>query len=84
MNREEHIALAKLLHERFWRCPTSGRVLAASPNDNKVLCACGKSNPKVPQEDAEHTGCHLIWSGTRRQPVWWLKEASAEEYVDGH
>lgn len=44
----------------FYLCPTTGRVLAALQGDDKVLCGCGKSNPKVWQERTEQTGVHIV------------------------
>lgn len=42
----------------FWLCPNSGEVIRSTQGDNKVLCGCGKPNPRHPlaKEDssAEH------------------------------
>lgn len=43
----------------FWRCPTTGRVVDGIPGDDKVLCGCRRSNPKVPRERTEWTGVHI-------------------------
>lgn len=45
---------------KFYRCPTTGRVIDAVPHDDKALCGCRKSNPKVPGEATERTGTHLV------------------------
>lgn len=72
MNDYEHkVALAKSLWN-FYRCPTTGRVLEALPWDDKVMCNCGVSNPKVRTEQTERTGVHI---------VRFLATATAEEYV---
>ena len=66
--------LAEILYGGFVYCPTTGRVLAFLKGDDKVLCACRKSNPAVPAERAEETGVHI---------VRFLKSATAVEYCCG-
>ena len=43
----------------LWYCPTSGRVIEGLLHDDKVLCNCGKSNPRVPEERTHQTGTHI-------------------------
>lgn len=31
----------------FWRCPNSGRIIEGMKGDDKVLCNCRKTNPRV-------------------------------------
>lgn len=71
--REYRIALATSYWGGFYHCPTTGQIREALPGDDKVLCACGTSNPKVPQEQTETTGVHIIR---------FLRPASVEAYVD--
>ncbi len=72
-DRRRAVALAKIMWAGFYRCPTNGRVLEHLAGDDKVLCNCGRSNPKVPNERTHMTGCHV---------VRFLAEASPEDYVD--
>jgi hypothetical protein len=44
----------------FYRCPTTQRIITALPGDDKALCSCGCSNPRVPEERTEHTGVHIV------------------------
>jgi len=64
---------AEIFWDGFYRCPTTGRILEGLPGDDKVLCGCGRSNPKVPTERTEQTGVHI-----RR----FLATATAAEYVE--
>lgn len=64
---------AKVFWDGFYRCPTTGRIIEAMQGDDKVLCNCGTSNPKVPTESTDRTGVHI-----RR----FLATATVEEYVD--
>jgi hypothetical protein len=57
----------------FFRCPTTGRVIEALHGDDKVLCPCGVSNPRVPTEQTHLTGVHI---------VRFLTEATVDEYLD--
>lgn len=59
----------------FYRCPTNGRILEALPGDDKVMCSCRTSNPRVRSECTEVTGVHIIR---------FLQAATVEEYVDEH
>jgi hypothetical protein len=42
-----------------WHCPTTGRVIEGLVWDDKVLCGCRRSNPRLPQERTELTGTHV-------------------------
>lgn len=74
MTHEQRVNLAAVLWGGFYYCPTDGRVLAALKGDDKVLCSCGKSNPRVPSERTGETGTHI---------VRFLETATAEEFVKG-
>lgn len=52
--------LAEIMFGVFVKCPTTGRFLAGSLGDDKVLCNCGTSNPKVWQERTHLTGVHIV------------------------
>ena len=52
--------LARIMYGGFYKCPNTGRVLGMLPGDDKVLCPCGRSNPKVPGESTARTGTHLV------------------------
>ena len=71
-DNEKEVARARALWDGFYYCPTSSRVLEALKGDDKVLCRCGKSNPKAPEEHTEQTGVHI-----RR----FLRPATAEAFV---
>lgn len=71
--REHKRQLATMMWGGFYRCPTTGRILEALHGDDKVLCRCATSNPKVPAECTEKTGVHIIR---------FLDKATVEEYLD--
>lgn len=71
--RERLIVQCRILWTGFYVCPTTGRILEALHGDDKVLCGCRQSNPKVPAERTEQTGTHIIR---------FLRPASVEAYVD--
>lgn len=73
VTRRRKITLAKIMWGGFYRCPTTGKILEAMVGDDKALCNCGRSNPKVPTECTERTGVHIIR---------FLTPATVEEYVD--
>jgi CDGSH-type Zn-finger protein len=62
-----------VFYDGFVRCPNTGRIIEVLKNDNKVLCRCGKSNPRFPQEDAERTGCHFVAK---------LRRATVDEFIE--
>lgn len=43
----------------LWRCPTTGLVIEGLIDDDKVMCNCGRSNPRVPDEQTHRTGTHI-------------------------
>lgn len=65
--------LAEMMWGGFYRCPTTGRIIEGLTGDDKALCNCGKSNPKVPDEMTERTGTHI---------VRFLEKVTAAEYID--
>lgn len=71
--RRQKIRFAEVMFAGFYRCPTTRRIIEALPGDDKALCNCGRSNPKVPQEQTHRTGVHI---------VRFLDRATATEYVD--
>lgn len=48
-----------VMHDRWVVCPTSGRILDVMTGDDKALCGCGRSNPRVPAERTAETGTHI-------------------------
>lgn len=64
--------LAARIWASFYRCPTTGRIIEALHGDDKVLCNCGRSNPRVPAERTEQTGTHIIR---------FLAEVSVDDYL---
>ena len=71
--RETRKLNALLMWAGFYRCPTTGRIVEAMTGDDKVLCRCGQSNPRVPQERTAQTGTHI---------VRFLDAATVDEYLD--
>ena len=65
-------ALALALFGGFYRCPTTGRIVEALPDDDKVVCGCGQSNPRVPAERTEQTATHIIR---------FLERATVDDYL---
>jgi hypothetical protein len=65
--------MAEMFYDGFYRCPTTGRIIEALIGDDKVLCPCGQSNRRVPQEATARTGVHI-----RR----FLAEATIDEWLD--
>lgn len=59
--------------DRLFRCPTTGRVVEGFEGDDKLLCRCGRSNPRIPDERTEQTGTHI---------VRFLDRATPDEYLD--
>lgn len=66
-------ALAEIMFGGFYYCPTNGRVLPALHGDDKALCRCGQSNPKVPTEETPLTRVHI---------VRFLTPASTDAFLD--
>lgn len=62
--------LARFMWGGFYHCPNSERVIASLKNDDKVLCGCGKVNPRCPTEPPGH---HV---------VSFLKAATVDEFLD--
>ena len=73
VDRQYQRRIAEAMWGGFFHCPTTGRILEQLPGDDKVMCNCGKSNPKVLQESTEQTGVHI---------VKFLKPATVDEYLD--
>lgn len=47
-----------ILYAGFVKCPNTGEVLEVLKGDDKVMCRCGKSNPRFPNENTEQRGTH--------------------------
>jgi hypothetical protein len=74
MDYKYKLFLVTTLYGGFFKCPTTGDILAALPHDDKVLCGCGKTNPKVARVGhREGPGTHVIR---------FLERATAKQYVD--
>ena len=41
---------------KLYRCPNTGEVIVALPDDDKAMCYCGKTNPKVADRLDERDG----------------------------
>lgn len=65
--------LAEALYDGFVRCPTTGRVVEVMKGDDKVMCGCGRSNPKCQAERTEMTGTHV---------VAFMSRATVDEYLE--
>jgi len=61
-----------ILYDGFVKCPTTGKILEVLEGDDKVLCSCGKSNPKCQAEQTERTHTHL---------VSFCERASVDEFI---
>ena len=75
MDRKAYLvekALAEAMWGGFVRCPTTNRIIEYLSGDDKVLCRCGRSNPRVPAELTERTGTHI---------VRFLEAASVDDYL---
>lgn len=66
-------ATAELLWGGFYRCPTTGRIIEALQGDDKAICGCRRSNPRMPAEQTERTGVHIIR---------FLDQVTTDEYLD--
>lgn len=72
-DRERRRRYALVSWSGFYRCPTTGRIIEAMTGDDKALCYCRQSNPRVPSERTEETGVHI---------VRFLAAATVDEYLD--
>ena len=70
--RRHQRALAQVMWGGFWFCPTTHRIIESLPGDDKAICHCGRSNPKVRTEYTERTGTHI---------VRFLEAATVDEYI---
>jgi hypothetical protein len=70
--RAHKVALARHLFD-LHRCPTTGRIIESDKSDDKALCHCGQTNPKVAA-----TGCT---ESPNTHIKRFLTVATAEEYV---
>ena len=73
IERRRQRVLAEVLWAGFIKCPTTGRVIEYTEGDNKALCNCRTSNPRVPDERTERTGVHI---------VRFCQPATTDEYLD--
>lgn len=73
MTRDERRAVLDIMGIEFYKCPTNGTILEKMRGDDKVLCGCGKSNPRVPREGTEQTATHM---------VRFLDRATVDEYME--
>jgi hypothetical protein len=70
----------------YYRCPTTGEILESLPGDDKVLCGCGKSNPKIKTREATfgsggvvHIVSFLEKVPDREAAEWQVKKYSKKE-----
>lgn len=71
------INLSKLLMAKlsdFYICPTTGKAVDSLRGDDKVLCNCGKSNPKAPWEETHKTGTHVVKFLEKSNVDQWVKD----------
>lgn len=54
----------------FFRCPHTGRVIEGMKHDDKVMCGCGKPNPRVPTEAPHHHVKRFLERATVDQYTW--------------
>lgn len=71
MDREARRALLLTMSD-FHRCPTTGRVIEGMKGDDKVVCGCGKSSPKV-RESIQGVVHHIKRC---------MEPATVDEYLD--
>jgi len=74
MTRAEQKIFVEATSDLF-RCPNSGKIIDGEPGDDKVVCPCGKQNPKTPYREAT-TAC--VVHHVKR----YLEPATADEYLD--
>lgn len=79
IKRRRTETLAQILYGDFRRCPTTNRVLGVLSGDDKVMCGCGRSNPKVPQEETQRTGTHIVRFLAAATAVEYLEQEQAEK-----
>jgi CDGSH-type Zn-finger protein len=72
------IANAEALYGGFYRCPTTGRVVECVAGDDKVICGCGKSNPRCLHERTEQTATHVVRFLDSATSAEWV----AQQYPD--
>jgi hypothetical protein len=60
----------------FFRCPTTGKVIDGLKGDDKVLCGCGETNPRVSGVGhREAPGVHI---------KAYLETATVDEWIAQH
>lgn len=65
--------VAEAMWGGFIKCPTTGRIREVLPGDDKALCNCRTSNPRVPEERTAETGVHI---------ARFCEQATVDEYLD--
>lgn len=75
MNRD----LIRAMGAVFYRCPNSGRVIGpSSPNDDKVLCGCGKPQPA---SRGYRSGVRAFAEPPGTHVKRFLPRATADDYI---
>lgn len=69
---------AEMMWGGFVRCPTTGRVIEVLHGDDKALCRCGTSNPRVPAERTEITGVHIVRFCTPATAMDYVRQRAAD------
>ncbi len=66
----------------FWRCPNTGRILQADPDDNKVLCGCGKTNPRLLRLSPKSDETGGILGGPAHHFKKFMDSATVDDFID--
>jgi hypothetical protein len=73
MTREEQRVFLEATADLF-RCPNTGRIIEGEKHDDKVVCGCGKQNPKTPYREGI--------SGVVHHVKRYLVTVTVDEYLD--
>ena len=79
--REERREVRKIFLQStttFHRCPNTGRVIAGGKREHNTLCACGHSNPKLPDGHRDTITPHGIAYHNRQ----FMETANVDEWFD--
>lgn len=79
MERESRMLLEQM-PVSFFRCPNSTRVLMGADGDDKVMCCCGKTNPKVTAVNATHSEVDPV-GGHAHHIKRFMAPATVDEYL---
>lgn len=63
----------------FWRCPATNRVLQGHDHDDKVLCGCGSTNPKLIAASPKSVEVH---GGVTVHVKKYLTPATVDDFIE--